>query len=315
MENAAAGKTNHRVSADTIPCGPRCPGLRMPPPQLPFLASGAVLLVACLASFAGCEQGDVEVTLSGEQIWVYVMAGQSNMVGIGRTSSLSSEDASRVSGALIYLAPSTHANTRTRRWYPLGPGFGADVDRFGPELSFGRRTRQLYPGRHIAIIKVADGATGLHDRWQARSGDLYRLLVDTVQGQTEVLATAGGRPQFAGLVWMQGESDAVFAADADTYQQNFTNFVVDLRTDLGHGLVPMVAGLIATHGWTYADTVRGAITQVANQTGQIEAIETDDLPMDTTNPGHYDTEGNLHLGARFADALDVLSPLRFVDLR
>jgi hypothetical protein len=286
----------------------RAPRIRLlrPPP------AAALVLAASLASFAGCDQGEGEFVLRGERIWVYVMAGQSNMVGIGESSSLSGEDATGVSGAFIYVAPWTHPNTRTRRWYPLGPGFGADVDRFGPELSFGRRMRQLFPERHIAIIKVAEGSTGLHDRWRARGGDLYRLLVDTVQAEMETLTTQGGRPQLAGLLWMQGESDAVFDVDAEAYQQNFTDFVLDLRSDLRNTLMPVVSGLIATdRGWTYADTVRGATSQVAAQTGRLAAVETDDLPMDTTSPEHYDTEGNLQLGVRLADALASLQPTQW----
>jgi hypothetical protein len=77
-----------------------------------------------------------------------------------------------------------------------------------------------------------------------------------------------------------------------------------LRNDLGSALLPVVAGLIATDaGWTYGDRIRDATSQVAGQLGRMEVVETDDLSMFSDDPLHYDADGNLQLGWRFAEAV------------
>jgi hypothetical protein len=238
-----------------------------------------------------------------ERIWVYLMAGQSNMVGLGMNGQLPQDSRGLVPGASIYYNDSRHPDTHTLEWLPLGPGFGLGDDQFGPELSFGRHLRELFPRRRVAIIKVAEGATTLVERWKARTGDLYQLLVSETRSQLQVLA-GQGRPQIAGLVWMQGESDGTDQYAASVYGKNLTDFVLALRADLDSAFMPMVAGLIAMDaGWRYGAAVRDATSQVAARLGRMETIETDDLSMFSDDLPHYDSDGNLELGRRFAEAV------------
>ena len=248
--------------------------------------------------------GDAGTPDGGEppRIWVVVMAGQSNMVGLGKNADLTPAQAAPVPDATIYYNPSVHPNPNGRQWLPLGPGFGVLADRFGPELGFGRRWRELFPGRRLAIIKVAEGATALADRWKATTGDLYQLLKGDVLTQMGVLATQG-RPQIVGFIWMQGESDGTAQDTASAYQANLMELIYSLRSDFGVALMPMVAGLIATEaGWPYANYVRNFTALASVQVGQMEVVETDDLPMWPDELAHYDSAGLLTLGTRFADA-------------
>ncbi|MBI5548897.1 MAG: hypothetical protein HY901_33870 [Deltaproteobacteria bacterium] len=250
----------------------------------------------------GMDVAGADAGSDSSRIWVYVMAGQSNMVGLGKSADLTVAQAAPVANAVIYYDSCVHPNTHTKRWLPLGPGFGALDDRFGPELGFGRRWRELYPDRALAIIKVAEGGTALHDRWKARTGDLYQLLLSEAQAQLADLS-ARGRPQLAGFLWMQGESDAVEAAAADLYGQNLTELVSDLRSELGVPFLPTVAGLIAQSPlWPYSGTVRNGIALVSVQLGQMEVVETSDLTTWLDDAAHYDSASTLALGRRFADA-------------
>lgn len=235
-------------------------------------------------------------------LWVYILAGQSNMVGLGINSELSSADNKPIADATIYYNDSIHPNTNTQKWLPLGPGFGVTETRYGPELGFGQRLRQLWPTRKLALIKVAEGGTALFDRWTAKTGDLYQLLISEAQAQLAVLRKSYN-VQLMGMLWMQGESDAIDVANANAYQGRFSAFITAVRQDLGAPKLPVVAGLIAPQGgWPYATIVRNATTALSKLLPPMEVVETSDLPMHPTDQAHYNSASTLTLGRRFAEA-------------
>jgi hypothetical protein len=256
------------------------------------------------------------------KIWVFILAGQSNMVGLGRVSELGAH-ADLFAPALrsgipkvgIYLEDSVHQNPNQNgamRWLDVDEygGFGVDAARFGPELGFGARMHELWPERQIRILKVAEGATDLAEDWAARSGRLYSLLLSTVRSQFEILGEHE-RIELVGLVWMQGESDA-FGDLADAYGSNLRRFITSLREDLGQALLPTVAALIAPQGgWPEAETVRDATSDLAARLGPMSTVETSDLTMWPDDVAHYDTRSTLILGRRFADAAVGLLPTRW----
>lgn len=235
-------------------------------------------------------------------LWVFLLAGQSNMVGLGFNNELPPPLQGTVDGAVIFYEDSVHPNNNTLQWLPLGPGFGVVENRFGPELTFGQRVREDWPDRNVAIIKVAEGGTGLHDRWAATNGDLYQLLLGHVQTQMAALSQQW-RPQIVGFVWMQGETDALSNSAANAYAANFQNLIGSLRTDLGLSLMPVTAGLISpAGGWPYADIVRAHTVATASSVGQVDVVETVDLPTQPTDIYHYTSESFVTLGQRFATA-------------
>lgn len=239
------------------------------------------------------------------RLTVLILAGQSNMVGLGVNADLSAADAGPVSQAHIYYNGSIHPNPNALHWTGLAPGFGVLADRFGPELGFGQRLRELWPSRTLAIIKVAEGGTAI-DRWAAGSGDLYQLLVDEVQRQMTDLR-AEWRPQIAGFVWMQGESDGIDARNAAAYGARLRALIERLRTDIGVPLLPVTAGLIYEQElWPYASTVRSQTSQLAAELGPMNVVETNDLATHAADPAHYDSPSTLALGRRLAEATAAL---------
>jgi hypothetical protein len=245
------------------------------------------------------------------RLTVLVLAGQSNMVGLGYNSELTAAQAADVPRAHIYLNDSVHNNPNRLNWTGLRPGFGVTPTRFGPELSFGRHLRELWPDHTIAIIKVAEGATALHDRWAAGTGDLYQLLVAEVEQQMRDLQIEW-RPELAGFIWMQGESDAIDRSHANAYATRFEAFISQLRSDLGVPLLPVVSGLIVEQSlWPYAGTVRAGVSGLAESQPMMETAETTDLPLHPDDPAHHDTAGNLGAGTRLADSLARMYPAQW----
>ncbi len=237
--------------------------------------------------------------------WVILLAGQSNMVGLGRVAQLAPADRDAVDDVLIYYNASVHAHPQARVWRPLGPGFGATEALFGPELGLARALRARWPDRPLAFIKVAEGGTGLYDRWSPGQ-DLFQLFV----GETRrALAQLDDPHQVVGMAWMQGESDAIEPANAQAYLNRFAAFVHQVREELDHYALPLVTGLIRPNAvWPHAAHVRQAMTLCATGLGNLDVVETADLDVHPDDVYHYDTPSTLALGVRFAEALaDLLS--------
>ncbi|MCK5797123.1 MAG: hypothetical protein KAI47_08070 [Deltaproteobacteria bacterium] len=240
------------------------------------------------------------------ELQVLILAGQSNMVGLGYTKLLSAADRASVPNAYIYYDDGPHPNTNTQKWMPLQSGFGVANDRFGPEVGFGHRLRTLWPQGAFAIIKVAVGGTAIKDRWAARKGDLYKLLIATVKAQMASLHKTW-QPRLVGFVWMQGESDGTNHSAAAAYKGRLDTFITDVRQDLSAPALPFVAGLISPHaGWPYANLVRDGTAALRAPQQPMEVVEAADLPRDPADTVHYDTNGSLALGRRFAEAIAAI---------
>jgi hypothetical protein len=191
----------------------------------------------------------------------------------------------------------------------------AEQERFGPEVGFAHELARAWPERHIALIKYAVDATSLlawAPVWDsvgaaitrnASDGPLYEHLLNSV-ASVPLRADA----EFAGFLWMQGERDAFFPVAGAEYLTNLERLVRRLREDLGEPNMPFVLGQVhpPPDRWAAADLVRKAQREAQVQIPSTRLVLTDDLPK-LGDEVHYNTDGQLELGRRFARAyLDLL---------
>ena len=113
-------------------------------------------------------------TLSqAKEYQLYFLGGQSNMDGFGFVRELD-ESASLTSGTRIFHgnpAPDARPVDGKGIWSELQPGHGVGFksdgtknrysNRFGVELTFASRIRELRPNENIAIIKYSRGGTSI----------------------------------------------------------------------------------------------------------------------------------------------------------
>jgi len=270
---------------------------------------------------------------------VCFLGGQSNMDGYGYVSELPDDLRSSVPEAMIFHgnpAPDGGAVDGRGVWSQLKPGHGvgfasdgesnAYSERFGVELTFARRLRELEPNARIAIVKYSRGGTSLDSAAAGGSGswdpdyggrtgvNQYDHFLATVRnamaaddidgdGVADVLVPAG-------IVWMQGESDAVYTAEiARRYHDNLKQLIDLLRAAFRIDDLPVVIGRISDSGqdedgkvWDHGNIVRSPQAEFVER-DRAAALVTATDEYDYSDPWHYDSHGYIDLGRRFAEAM------------
>lgn len=285
------------------------------------------------------------VCLSAETYHVYYLGGQSNMDGYGTVSELPAG-----METVQHTVPIFHGDPRPDAesgggagiWSQLRPGHGAGFradsksnaysERFGVELTFASRIQELRPDENVALIKYSRGGTSLDETaarwfgsWEAdfvggppeHSGiNQYDYFLATLRnafahrdidadGEDDTLIPAG-------ILWMQGESDAPTAAVAKRYGHNLKRLTDLMRAALRVDDLPVAIGRISDSGkdrdgkvWNYGGVVRKAQQNFVDSDASA-AIVTSTDGYGYSDPYHYDTAGYIDLGKKFAEALHAL---------
>ena len=211
---------------------------------------------------------------SGEPLKVFILAGQSNMVGQGNMSPVTT------SGTLEYIVanePETFGHIKDgENWAVrddvwiyyersdtttikggLTAGCGGSGTTIGPELQFGHVMGDFY-GEQVLIIKIAWGGKSLAVDFRPPSsggtvGPYYTLVQDIVDDVLANLPTHfdySGQYEIVGFGWHQGWNDRVDDARNNEYEFNMVNFIKDVRADLGISNLPFVIATTGMSGWT-----------------------------------------------------------------
>ena len=297
----------------------------------------------------------LDVTIAqAKDYHVYFLGGQSNMVGFGKRAELDTKFHAPVEGVMIFQGRQGMDQRDTNRggrgmWSTLRPGHGnwfyTDGKRisfhregiFGPELFFGIRIQQLYPDRNIALIKYARNGTSIAVEAAGKWGCWYPDYTkgNGINQWDHALATIKNARAIqdidgddepdkfipAGIVWMQGESDAQKTeAVAKSYSANLKAVMDAIRKEFGAD-VPVAIGRISNSSdakakglsvggreftWRHGEILR------AQQAAFVEQDASAALVTSTDNYGysdgfHYNSAGFKDLGIQFAEAIKKLS--------
>jgi hypothetical protein len=230
-----------------------------------------------------------------EPVKTFILAGQSNMAGMGEISELAVEmrQAPENVSVVEYKARSRFAEP----W-------------FGPEVTFAHEIAKTWTEERILIIKFAVGSSSLlawapdWSRGKASitnnedAGPLYIKLLKFIKTVTD-----GIDAQFIGMMWMQGERDAKFQKAAKNYSINFGKFISQIRMDLKSPHLPIIYGQVnpPADQFSYVHDVREAQAQIQHQVPGTKMIKTDDLNK-LEDGLHYNANGLIKMGKRFAKA-------------
>lgn len=186
---------------------------------------------------------------------------------------------------------------------PLAPRAAAGQNNLGPELSMGRRLNRAMPGG-FAIAKWGIDGSDLNTNWLPTSTypaassppNLFTMAMNDAAAQATAL---GG--VVSGLVWLQGEADALSSTDAAAYQTNLTAFIAAVRV-VYPNLPVVIEQVPSMSPETYNSTVRAAQAYVAANVPNVAIFDTSDLgPLITTY--HFAANDLVTVGNRCAVAL------------
>jgi len=256
-----------------------------------------------------------------DPIDVYLLWGQSNTTGYGETSEVPAALAAPHPTVRIWHAPldapdeERSLRPASRTWAPLAPGFGREKDGFGPELSLGP-TLAAASGVPVAIIKCEEPGTGLFDRWRpddsSDANTLTNRALDDAAQAIEQLLEEGHDPRIAGLVWYQGESDAV---DANHEPERFglllRTLVKRVQEELndGRGFHKVYVRVNpADPDAKHLGFVRQQIEATADADPMAAWIDVDDLAL--IDAWHVGGGGLIQVGERAAEKLIALNGLK-----
>lgn len=221
-------------------------------------------VILILLTFFSCKS---KYESSVDRNKIFILIGQSNMVGYGYNSELPDSLTRDFDNIYIYNSSSTidNMNFRSSHWEKIAPGHGVDMsftdnkyvlsDRFGIELSFAKSLRNKYKNSNIGLIKYAKGATILgehenYDSWNPDSNitnqyDYLKLSINDALSNIDINNDGiKDEIEICGVLWLQGESDAKFENLAYAYEDNLQKFIKKLRSDFGLHKVPFLIGKV-----------------------------------------------------------------------
>lgn len=248
-------------------------------------------------------RADVKVE-AGKHYTIYLLAGQSNMDGRGKTADLKgrlARYAKPLDKVLIRYSSGGHKRKlrESDGLIPLQPGCNENPAQFGPELSFGHAIAAARPQQNILLIKVSEGGTSLRNDWNpTKEKSLYHRLIHLTGETRDHLAEQKATCEIAGMIWHQGESDA---SHADQYAERLTTFITHLRTDLEAPQLPFVIGEICLDNPAYQDLI-AAQKKVAESVPAVGLASSKKLTTHDKNV-HFDFSSIIELGQRFAKEL------------
>lgn len=134
-----------------------------------------------------------------------------------------------------------------RQWSHLGPQKGIfPKGHFGPEISFARKLRA--EGFTPAIFKYTKESTSLYDDWkQPGENGLYDDFLTSLQLAVTELTQSGYSVNIKGLIWIQGENDAIEEQSANEYQTRLLTIITDLRLKILPQKAPIILGADELH--------------------------------------------------------------------
>lgn len=265
-----------------------------------FLPLFLSLLVSC---FSAPQPPTAQVPPSGDpHRWVFLLIGQSNMVGTPRpqAADLSTDPRIRVMGYADSGSPLRIHEVWTTAYPPLHNNWAG----VGPGDWFAKTLIEAVPeGVSIDLVPCAIAGVDI-DMFRkgvvsSRRGEFFVPPDDHWKGAYDWVVERARLAQrtgvIKGILFHQGESNA----GSPSWPGKVAEMVADLRSDLGLGEVPFLAGELL-----YSGPCAGHNAQVARLPGLVPgAVVVSAAGLEGQDRFHFDLAGQRELGRRYARAL------------
>lgn len=228
---------------------------------------------------------------SHKKVWVFIMAGQSNMAGRGTVKAEDTLTHPRIFSinAKNEIVP---AREPLHFYEPTMAGLDCGV-------SFARTLLPYIPDSvSLLIIPAAVGGSAIH-QWL---GDSLHRGVKLLSNLKEKIDLGKKYGIIKGLLWHQGESDAT-EKRAAVYKKNLDSLFTVIRNYAGDPNLPLFTGGIAVFGkdTVWKNVVNTSIAAYAKGDKRTFIIQTDDF-RDKGDMVHFDAASQRMMGRRMAEA-------------
>lgn len=258
--------------------------------------------VLFLTMFCGCNYNKPKLKynnkLSKDKFYyVILMAGQSNMAGLGDIKDLTNPN---LPDNVSFFNYSTDTQLKELSY------------NFGPEVGLAQRLNEEFPDLDFIFIKYAIGGSSIEE-WLPnveskiqRKVDFDSIYVDFLKTSNKVISKYNAK--ILAFLWMQGEQDACYESTSKSYEVNFTSFINTVRSDFENQNLPIVFGKInpKSDAFKYVQNIQNAQYNVFIKIPNTFYINTDSVEKHKDNI-HYSSLGYLILGRKFGDvACEIL---------
>ncbi len=226
---------------------------------------------------------------------VFVLAGQSNMVGFGQLEGspgtmetyvksnpkdygkLVDKGGKPVVRDDVWVVNLSDTANEQKGW--LTVGYGASTAHIGPEYGFGFEVGDHYEDP-VLLIKCAWGGRSLKQNFLSPSsaeyskpekdGDMGFHYAEILRHVKEITGDpkkyfpdyAGKGFEIVGFGWHQGWNDRIDQSAVDAYESNMVNFVKDIRKDLGIEKLPVVIANTGMGGWDIKGSYKAKVEKL-----------------------------------------------------
>ena len=224
-----------------------------------------------------------------ENLWVFIMAGQSNMAGRGFVEPKDTIPSKRIltinKNNEIILAKEPLSF-----YEPSSAGLDCG-------LSFGKRLLERVPDSiSVLLLPTAIGGSSIY-KWL---GDSIHRDVPLYSNFKEKIEFGKNVGQLKGILWHQGESDANQKNSID-YEDRLSELFVKFRKIAGNNKLPILLGELGSFSKNeYFTSINNQIRNYA-LTHDLTLIKTSDLNH-KGDKLHFNSTGQRLMGQRFADA-------------
>jgi len=240
-------------------------------------------ILACLLAVPVVAHGQSKTQRANGKLKVFILAGQSNMVGFGTVTgekpgtmeSCVKKDP-KAYGHLVdksgnpavrddvWIVNLSHAGEEKMGW--LTTGYGASDGHIGPEYGFGFVVGDYYEDP-VLLIKSAWGGRSLFHNFlppsageyptPQKDGDAGFHYAEVVRHVKEITGNLkkyypdynGKGFEIVGFGWHQGWNDRINQKAVDAYESNMVHFIKDMRKDLGVANLPFAIANTGMSGW------------------------------------------------------------------
>ena len=226
-----------------------------------------------------------------ENVWVFIMAGQSNMAGRALVEPQDTVADKRIlsinkEGRLIIAKEPLHFYEPNLTGLDCG-------------LSFAKRLLKNVPGNiSILLIPTAVGGSAI-SQWL---GDSVYRGVQLFSNFTSKVNDAKQYGIIKGILWHQGESDAN-EKNSPKYEERLTKLIYKFRLVAANNNLPVLIGELGAFSKTKQQfsLINDAIHHYASQHENVSVISTGDL-KDKGDSLHFNSAAQRAMGKRFAEA-------------